>query len=256
MPDVHHVRQDKGPHFFGLLQQRLTGHAALHGARQQQDQLRDFCRVVQRVVPALEGGPQKSLGALGLVLDLCLRGEQNVAVKVDAEVCSAHDGRQHTEVDELPGLHRGIGRHGIDPALDQVIEAPGLRQDVDAVHVDAFALKHRAQLDFPLATRQHDFFAHQVSRASNVAILAAEDHIGGVLKDGGHRHDRLTFDALDQQVGVTHCKLGPTGQHLCDRQDTAPARLDRDVQALGAVKAFGLRRVVTRKLELVQPFKL
>ena len=70
---------------------------------------------------------------------------------------------------------------------------------------------------------------HPVTRASNVAIFAAEDHTGSVPKDGSHCHDGLAFGAFESLVGAAHCKLDSIGQHLSERRDTAASRLDRDV---------------------------
>ena len=77
-----------------------------------------------------------------------------------------------------------------------------------------------------------------------------------MLEDGGHGHNRLALDALDQQVRVPHRKLGPARQHFLHRGNDAVAGQDGDVQPLVAVKPFGLRRVVARKLKLVQPLEL
>ena len=96
---------------------------------------------------------------------------------------------------------------------------------------------------------------HHVTRASNVAVFAAEDHTGSMLNDGGHRHDELAFGAFDQSIGAAHCKLGAIGQHLSERRDTAPSRLDRDVQTPGAAKTLGLRRAVPANYNWCYPLR-
>ena len=96
---------------------------------------------------------------------------------------------------------------------------------------------------------------HQVTRASNVAVFAAEDHTGSVLNDGGHRHDGLAFGAFDQSIGAAHCKLDSFGQHRIERRNTAPSQLDRDVQALGAVETPGLRRAVPANCNWCYPLR-
>jgi hypothetical protein len=117
-------------------------------------------------------------------------------------------------------------------------------------------LQHGAHLDFALVPGEHDFFPDQVMRASNATVLAAENHIRGVLKKRRHRHNGLALDACHHQICITHCKLCPPAEHLGQRGHASVAGLHDDVQALVPVKAPGLRGVVACKLELVQPLEL
>ena len=96
---------------------------------------------------------------------------------------------------------------------------------------------------------------HPVTRASNVAVLAAEDHTGNVLNDGGHCHDGLAFGAFESLVGAAHCKLDFMGQHRSEPRNTAPSQLDHDVQALGAVETPGLSRAVPANCNWCYPLR-
>ena len=80
MADFDQVGKDQATHGIGFELQVGPGFLHLILLEQQVD---DLLGVVHGVTPAAQGGAAEGFDAIGVVAQLCLAGEQDVAIEID-----------------------------------------------------------------------------------------------------------------------------------------------------------------------------
>ena len=218
------------------------------------DQFDDLGRVVERVVPAAQAGGDEGAHPFRVVLDFLFRGEQVVAIEIDARRTRRKAQERLPGPLQEVGLPGAVGRHRVDAAGDQILDGEAVIDAGDAVERDAFPAQ--VGLDLGGLPLEHHALADQVMHAAQRRLLAGDDDLRRMLEDRGQRDDRPARLAGEQQAAAADAVLGLAGQYLLDDVVVGHRRPDRHVEAGVVVVALGLGRVIAGELEGVLPFEL
>ncbi len=167
VPDRYQIGHDHLVDHFGLEGQLVAGEAWIVAGQNQSD---DFVLVLQRIIPALQGGPQDLLYPFGMVGEFTFGGKQVVTVKVDAEAARIDDVDIHAHLLQKKGLIRQIAGHGIHFAADQACNPLGAGDHANTVHpAQCFRYHGGNGCTTDGVAGQHDLFANQVTWAQDIA---------------------------------------------------------------------------------------
>jgi len=152
--DRYHIGQDQVGGFARFEQQIVTGLPLAVGV---EDQVDDLDRMFHGIAPAIERRVQERLDHRRIVLQHAFRGEQVVAVKIDAAVDGAEQADRPDLLGVLIGLVGRIDAHGIDPSGLQILDVESM---VDEIHLtDVESLGGEIGVQLRLVRGDHDLAA-------------------------------------------------------------------------------------------------
>lgn len=253
IPDLHIERLD---HLLAHLQ--LVFHVGLAAVdailRAQQGD--GFLGVGEGIAPSLEAGCTKTCHPLRIEPLLCLGGEENVAVEIDAVVARVDDGHRDAALFQIEGLIAQIGVEDVYPAGDQIVDVDRSGYRDELALVKPLIVEGGQQFGILMTRKHHDPFATHVRNGENAAVAACQEDGGRVLVDAGQCQQRLALGVVGQHLGVADAKVGASGQHLLNRTYSLATWPYLDIQTCVGVIPLGLGHVIAHKLGLMQPAQL
>jgi hypothetical protein len=221
------------------------------------DELDHLLRMVQRVLPALQAGTQKSFGPPRMGLQLILAGKDQVAIEIHPVALRVDEVDRRSLLPEMKDLVGQVGRHDIDLAAGKVVVVEGMLDEGVAVWCQAAFGEQGAQRRIIAATGiEHDALARHLIRADDVRLPTADEDQRIMLKDRRQGNDRRAPGVSAKQTGIADAVICLAGTDLPDRIDAGVARANLDLEPFCRVVTLRLGSVVTGKLELVKPLEL
>jgi hypothetical protein len=154
--NVDDARKHQPAHLCRLGDQALARWPLRRARRQGADVRRNLVDVVEGVLPPTDRGAPEGGNAVRRACEGGFRGEERVAVEVDAVVRRADHARLDATRPHLGDFDGAVGRHRLDAPSQQVVEAPRVPDHRDRFAGDALAHQHREELHLvPVAGEQH-----------------------------------------------------------------------------------------------------
>ena len=196
----HDVGQHVLPQRAGLGQERVAAADPVRRAIAREQDVGQLVGVAQRVLPAEQHRTAHSLGAVAVVGQLLLGGEQRVAVEVDA----VHRRREHqrlaSEGPQLGPRARGEQPDGVEAPRRELAGAVAVGHPLEPVEVDAGALQHGQERRVHRRVVDPHSAPHEVARVADAAVRPHDEGVVRVLEDRREHDEGRSLEAPVDEV--------------------------------------------------------